>query len=342
MATQVTAVSISGTNPQTTRYQSMKYWTANNDCKLMRDYINGACSQFNFAAPWMLAVGIMENGGTGSNWMQVTYGTARDTFVNDFWAPNNVTGETAPSKSELETIDALNAVLSAYWMSLGSRSGKTNWEALGRLASAYNGWGLASSNSGITAYGWSTLFLAYGKNYTNISSYKYQGAQYSAAGSNLPSNGIVTVYSTTPSPVGATSIDVPEWTMTPSTLNYISGSNPDGKQIVLFANTDADYVSALNIVLHFYRNNIKYGGRITYPIVTRDINLATRIAKNYALACVIAVGNSAYNALVSKNVTAYSTFSAYSTPGFVGNTSTGKSAYVSARTSALAANSAGY
>jgi len=130
--------------------------------------------------------------------------------------------------------------------------------------------------------------------------------------------------------------------MTPSTLNYISGSNPDGKQIVLFANTDADYVSALNIVLHFYRNNIKYGGRITYPIVTRDINLATRIAKNYALACVIAVGNSAYNALVSKNVTAYSTFSAYSTPGFVGNTSTGKSAYVSARTSALAANSAGY
>jgi len=41
--------------------------------------------------------------------------------------------------------------------------------------------------------------LPYGKNYTTISSYKYQGAQYSDKGSGLTGD-MVTVYSTEPNP----------------------------------------------------------------------------------------------------------------------------------------------
>ncbi|MGF0008609.1 hypothetical protein ACQRBP_14975 [Eubacteriales bacterium SGI.150] len=340
MAT-VTAVSISSTNPTTTKYQSMKYWTQDNAHLLMRDYIMGACSQFNIASPVMLGMGIMESGGTGSNWMQVTYSAAPSDFVSNFWDVHNKTGESAPTATELKQIDALNAVLSAYWLTKGSRGGKTNWEALGQLASAYNGWGAASANSGITAYGWSTLFLAYGKNYSSISSYTYQGAQYSDKGTGLSSD-IVTVYSTTPNPTGAKSIDVPTWTMVPKTLSYFSGGNPNGKQIILFAYTDNDYVSALNILLHFKRKSIKYGGVITYPVVTRDLTLATNNAKNSGLSCVIAVGNNAHLALKGAGLTAYDSFSNLKRPGYIGFTSTGKTAYTDALAAAIAANNGGF
>lgn len=129
MAT-VTAVSISRTSPTTTRTQSMKYWTQDNDHLLMRDYILGACSYFNFASPWMLGIGIMENGGPGNNWMQLSYGSVHTTFLSEFWTPYNKTGESSPTLDELEAVDALNAVTSAFWVTKGSRSGKTNWEAL--------------------------------------------------------------------------------------------------------------------------------------------------------------------------------------------------------------------
>lgn len=337
----VTAVSISRTNPTTTKYNSMKYWTQDNAHLLMRDYIMGACSHFNIASPLLLGMGIMENGGTGNNWMQVTYSAAPSDFVTNFWSANNKTGESSPTANELKQIDALNAVFSAYWLLKGSRSGKTNWEALGRLASAYNGWGAASANSGITAYGWSALFLAYGKSYSTISSYAYQGAQFSDKGTGLSSD-TVSVYSTTPNPTGSKSIDVPTWSMVPKTASYFSGGNSAGKQIVLFAYTDSDYVSALNILLYFKRNSIKYGGVTTYPIVTRDLTLATNNAKYSGLSCVIAVGNNAHLALKSAGLIAYSSFSNLKRPGYIGFTSTGKTAYTDARTAAIAANNGGF
>lgn len=339
MAT-VTAVSISTTNPKTTKNNSMKYWTQDKDHLLMRDYIIGACSHFNYASPWMLGMGIMENGGPGNNWMQVTYGNAHTTFLSQFWSLYNKTGESSPTLNELQAIDPLNAVISAFWVTQGKTGGKTNWEALGRLASAYNGWGGAAQNSGITAYGWSTLFLAYGKNYTTISSYKYQGAQYSDTGSGLTGD-TVTVYSTMPNAGGAAQIEVPTWTMTPRTLSTFSGGNQNGKQIILFAYSDIDYVSALNIILHFKRKNITYGGKITYPVATRDLTLAANNARN-AGSCVIAVGNNAHLALKNQGLTAYSSFANLRRPGYIGFTSTNKAAYTDALGAAISANNGGF
>lgn len=340
MAT-VTALRISEPSPKTQKDNSMKYWTQDKDHLLMRDYIIGACSHFNYASPWMLGMGIMENGGPGNNWMQIAYGNAHTTFLSEFWSLYNKTGESAPTLDELKVVDALNAVISAFWVTQGSRGGNTNWEALGQLASAYNGWAGATHNSGITAYGWSTLFLAYGKNYTTISSYKYQGAQYSDKGSGLTSD-LVTVYSTEPKPYKANQqIEVPTWTMTPRTLSTFSGGNTNNRQIILFAYTDIDYVSALNIILHFKRKNITYGGKITYPVATRDLTLAANNARN-AGSCVIAVGNNAHLALKNQGLTAYSSFANLKRPGYIGFTSTNKAAYTDALGAAISANNGGF
>lgn len=339
MAT-VVAVSISGTNPTSTRTQSERYWEKTNDYKLMRDYILGACSYFNFASPWALGVGIMEGGSPGNNMMQVTPTESyRDQFVNTFWAQHNVTPVTEPSLEELCSIDALNAVFAVQFMTQLSRYGKDGWEALGRLASGYNGWGAAVGGSGITAYGWSTLFLAYGKNYTNVSSYKYQGAQYSCAGTGLPSNGIVTVYQTAPNWIGAKNIDVPTWTMTTKTLTSVGGTNSNGKQIVLFAAVSMDYVSALTIDLYFKR----YIKNAICPLVTTDRALVTNIVKsaNKNL-CVIAVGDNSYSALTAAGLAGYDSLANLKYPGFISGRGVGAKAYTAALSLAINAHNAGY
>ena len=98
----------------------------------------------------------------------------------------------------------------------------------------------------------------------------------------------------------------------------------------------------MNILLHFKRKSIKYGGVITYPVVTRDLTLATNNAKNSGLSCVIAVGNNAHLALTGAGLTAYDSFSNLKRPGYIGFTSTGKTAYTDALAAAIAANNGGF
>ena len=342
---KVYAVNISGSTESLkfpTKLNSMSFWTQNNDYTLMRDYIIGACSYFNYPSPWMLGVGIMEEGTPGKNWMQLTVGDLYDSFISDFWNFNNKTEESVPTLAELEVIEALNAVAGTCWMTKQSRYGKSGWEALGMLAGGYNTWKFADPGSGLTAYAWSTLFLAYGSKYTDVTYRTYQGAQYSAKGTGLPSSGLVKVYSSQPDTTYGEMIDVPTWTMVPKTLSYFGGKNPNGKQIILFANGGMDYVSALNIVLYFKRKRIMYDGVITYPLVTSDADFAASNAKGTRNACVIAVGNNSYITLKNKGLTAYSSYPNLKFPGFIGGTATGKTAYTDARTAAVAANNAGF
>lgn len=337
----VTMYAISGTNPTTTKKQSAVYWTQSKDYMLMRDYIIGACSYFDFASPWMLGVGIMESGGSGNNWMQLSSQTIPNDFINNFWSVHNVTGVTEPAFDELKSIDALNAVCAAYWMTRQSRYQKNGWEALALLASGYNGWTALSGTPGSspTAYGWSTLFLAYGANYSTVSSYKYQGAQVSVKGTGIPSNNIVTVYSTMPNPTGPVKKEVPTWTMNTQTLTSISGTNSNGKQIILFASVSMDYVSALTIDLYFKR----YIQNAICPLVTTDRALVTSIVKsaNKNL-CVIAVGDGAHSALAAEGLVGYDSLAHLKYPGYVSGRGVGVKAYSAALSLAINAHNAGY
>lgn len=320
------------------------YWTQGNPHYLMSDYILGACSYFNLGCPWVLAVGEMEDGGSGNNWMQVTYSTAGNDFRNNFWNPNNVT-QLSPSDSELRSIDSLNAAWGAYWLSTRSTFGTTGYRAIGTLASAYNGWcstSLCTPGTDITAYGWSVLFLAYGNGYKNPTTHHFTGTQITIEQYGAPTT--TTVYYSVPcSSAHGACINAPTYGMYLSNLSFPRGRNALGNQIVLFARTPTDYVSGLAVDLYFVRNNINYSGVITQPLVTYDVDYASRIVQSPYIV-VIAVGSSAASALTARGITGYSSFSAWQPGGFIdcGTGRTSAQAWSCARDNAIAANNAGY
>lgn len=322
-----------------------RYWTGSNTTQLMADYILGACSYFNLGGPWVLAIGEIEGGGSGNNWMQVVYPTAGNDFRNNFWTPNNVTS-LSPTDAELKSINSLNAAWGAYWLSTMSTRSTTGYKAIGTLASSYNGWcstSLCTPGTDITAYGWSVLFLAYGNKYKTLpTNHTFNGTQISIEEVGAPTT--TTVYYSEPCTGAAGScINVPSYGMYLSTLTFPRGRTSQSKQILLYANSPTDYVSGLGVDLYFVKNNINYGGTITQPQVTYDLNYAASAAQSQYIV-VIGVGSSAASNLKARGLTAYSSYSAWSYGGFIdcGTGKTSTQAWTAARDNAVAANNAGF
>ena len=278
MAT-VTACSYNGSAPSdklATFYGQGESWA------LMADYLVGAASQFDIRSPIALAIGALEEGGVGTNWMQLEPGTISD-FQSEFWGPNNQTGQNPPSASDIEAIDSLNAAAGIWWYLQKKKycTDVSDWQALLSMSSAYNSI-CGCSCPYATAYGWSSLFLAYGNDYTTVPNINYVGAYYVTG-----PTGTQTKYNNASCGPQNPDLEVPNFSTTRTQRVEPHGRNSNGKQIVLFTSRDdTSFVSALQANI-----NLRNAG-YTQPLVTADRDFAAT-STQYRANCVVAVGASA-------------------------------------------------
>ncbi|MHB1684403.1 MAG: hypothetical protein ACYCYO_16510 [Bacilli bacterium] len=244
--------------------------------KMMADYLVGSSAYFGIQSLLALAIGELENGGPGGNWMQLSTGTGGPiASFQSFWSSHNFTGQPTPSTTQIEDFDAINAAAGVFWLHSKYNCGYSNWQGALSQASGYNG-NCGCSCPYSTAYGYSALFLAYGENY-QVSSYNYQGAQYPTS----PTGTSQTKY-LSPSCGPAAPITVPTITVGAAVRSNPYGRNSNGKQIVLLAKDNADYISALQISM-----NLIPGYQ---PVVTGDAAFAARSTQYSSTVCVIAAG----------------------------------------------------
>jgi hypothetical protein len=267
----------------------------------MADYMVGACSRFNLYSGAGLALGVQEGGGTGNNWLQL--GSSAVSVFQSLWAANNGTGQPTPSASQVDAIDSLNAAAGIYYLSTRGDCGYSNWQGLQARYSAYNGLCSGCSCPYPQAYAWSCLFLAYGNGY-GVSGYTYDGAWYPASPS-----GTQTKYHNSPCGPGAY-INPPTFSVSYGLRTIPLGSNSNGKQIVLLATENVDYVSSLQVNVNLY------GSPYRQAMVTSDADFAARVTQNYSYV-VVCVGGPAVTAINSSasrlglQCVSFSSFSAW-------------------------------
>ncbi len=337
MAT-VTACSYNGSVPSdtiATFYGQGASWA------LMADYLVGAASYFDIRSPIPLAIGVLEDGGVGTNWMRLEPGTISG-FQSEFWEPNNQTGQSTPSASDIEGTDSLNAAV-GVWLYNQKRdycTDVTDWQALLSMSSAYNSI-CGCSCPYDTAYGWSSLFLAYGNDYTSVPNADYVGAYYVTG-----PTGTQTKYNNASCGPANNNVAVPNFSTTRTQRVEPHGRNSNGKQIVLFTSRDStSFVSALQANL-----NLRNAG-YTQPLVSADRNFAAT-STQYRANCVVAVGATAVSdieaacssmGLSCESFSDFASWEASSNYGFINaDGSTAADTYSLTNTAASQATNAGW
>lgn len=302
----------------------------------MADYLVGAAAFQNIRPQIALALGDLESGGPGGNWLQLD-----STAVSDFltyWSQHNNTGLTPPSSSKITSLDSLNAAAGVWWLQQKTNCGYSDWRGLISKCSSYNGICSACSCPYETAYGWSALFLAFGSNYP-VSSYTYQGARYPTGPSQTQNKYL------NPNCGAAHSITVPSFSVSTTVRTTPYGRNANSKQIVLLAGVAGDYISCLQMNI-----NLQASG-VMEPVVTADATFAAQAAQHPRI-CVIAVGAQAVSNIQSAcsslglTCNSYSSFSAWEAGGSTGyinaSGSTGTDSYNLGNSAASSAGSAGW
>ncbi len=305
---------------------------------LMADYLVSAASYFDIRSPIPLAIGVLEDGGVGNNWMQLG-STAISEFQSKIWEPNNQTGQGTPTTADIEAIDSLNAAAAVWWYTQQDACKQTDWQALLSMSSAYNSI-CGCSCPYDTAYGWSSLFLAYGNDYTSVPNIDYVGAYYVTG-----PTGTQTKYNNA-SCGAANSIAVPTFATTRIKRVEPHGRNSNGKQIVLFTSRDStSLVSALQANI-----NLRNAG-YTQPLVNADRDFAAT-STQYRANCVVAVGASAVSdieaacssmGLSCESFSDFASWEASSNYGFINaDGSTAANTYSLTNTAATQATDAGW
>lgn len=244
----------------------------------MADYLVGAASQFDLQSVMALAIGRLEGGGPGNNWLQLGDFAATG-FIENYWSRYNRTGLPAPTVAQVQRVDQVNAAAGIYWYVQGPDCGQTGWQALLSRSSAYNGVCTCTCPYS-TAYGWSSLFFAFGREYSQIHSDAYFGTHYVTA-----PTGTQTAYLNQSCGPGR-DITVPPFATTRTLRDNPWGRNGQGRAIVLLAKTPGDFVSALQVDINQYNHGYMA------PVVTADAEFAVRSTLDLGV-CVIAVGNQA-------------------------------------------------
>ena len=309
----------------------------------MKDFLVAAASQFGIAAPVAQALGVMEEEGPNNNWL--TLGTTAESHFQSWWTTSNVTGVTYstgqkyPSTSDLESINSLNAAGGIYWLKDAYTSPPcisgdyTAWEKLATYASLYNGICGDCDTLGCpdnTAYGVSTVLLAYGAAYTSVSSTGYQGAQYC----DLPNTSTLVPLGGGCGPSGTVTAPSESATLKLRTSPY--GRNANNRQIVICIATDEDYVSGLTVNYKLDKTGD------TQTVVTRDITFAAQSTRDSDIV-VIACGTPAADDLAASGITAASSFSSWTAGQFINcGKATGTESYTCTYNNAIAATAAGY
>jgi hypothetical protein len=297
----------------------------------MADFLVHAASHFGIRAGVALAVGDLENNGAGNNWMGLGSDAVSD--FQTFWDDNNGPGTSAPTADQISAIDSLNAAVGIYYLvDIKSNCDYTNWQGILSKCSAYNGiCGCPCPYS--TAYGWSSLFLAYGENYATISDYAYNDAYYPTA-----PTGSQTSYRGCNEPA---TLEVPDFGITYGLRTTPYGRNSNGRQIVLLGRSAVDYVSCLQIDINLYSTPYDQ------PVTTGDSDFAAGCAQDRTI-CTICVGEDAVTDIMAAcpTCTSYPTFAAWkagSDPGFVNAAGANRTdSYDMGNTAATAASEAGW
>jgi len=292
----------------------------------MADYLVGSASAFNLENQLPMAIAAIEQGADYSpyyNWMQLSVGSAAQSFVN-WYNASNQTGQAALTTTNVEYCDAINAAAGTYWLSQEGDCSRTDWTGAISQASSYNG----TCGCGCpidTAYGWTAMFLAYGNGYA-IPAYTYVDGYYPTGPTGTQTK-YVTVNSSGACG-GPSTIDPPVFTPTYETRSATYGANASGKQIAILTGSTVDYVSGLQVALDMFsqvNTNINTGVWAS-PMVLMGTYYAARMTQNQSSNMVIVLGPSAKtgidNACSALGLTcvAYSSYSAWasgSQPGYV-------------------------
>lgn len=325
-----------------------KYYAQNSEHLLMADYLVGAASYFGLYSPIALGVGDVEDGGPGSNWMQL--GPSAEQLFQTFWSNNNSTGQPTVSSNQIQQLDSINAAAGVYWILHqtidSSCSIPTNWKGAMDHLSAYNGiCETPSTNCSCVggyyteAYAWTVMWLAYGQNYA-VSSYGYSGAQYATSPIGTQPKYLSEAC------IESASLTVPAIDIGTTIRSTPYGSNGNGKQIVLLAKDNQDYISSLQISMNVIPGYL--------PVVTSDAHFAARSTQDPDI-CVIAVGGPSVTAInnscsgLGLTCTSSSNFSAWElnqTSGFYGyidaSGQTASDSYTLANQDAQSAQNAGW
>ncbi len=300
----------------------------------MMDFLVHEGSHFDIGASLALAVGDLENGGPGNNWLQL--GSTAQSDFQAIWAANNGTGHPTPTAAQISAIDSLNAAAGIYFLSLQDSCGYTNWQGILSKFSAYNGICGGCSCPYTTAYAWSALFLAHGDAY-EITDYGYAGAYYASS-----PTGTQPAYRGCGSPA---TLEVPGFGIVGILRGTPIGRNSNGKQIVLLANSTVDAISALQIDVNLYSSPYDQ------PVSTGDHDFAARSTQDKTV-CPIAVGAAAASALEAScsrlglSCTSFATFAGWeasSDHGFINATGANRTDSDNmGNTAAYAASEAGW
>lgn len=247
----------------------------------MADYLVGSASHFNIRSPILLALGELETQGFGNNWMALD-GTAMSKFQT-YWTNNNATGVATPTTTQVAAIDSVNAAGAGFWYTQQNNCNYTDWHGLLSRSSAYNTVCLGCSCPYTTAYGWSSLFLAYGDQYDTVDTMDYVGAFYVTGPTGDQARYLLCG-------TKSKTIPVPTFSTTRITRETPYGRNAANLQIVLLTKDAIDYISALQVNINLYN-----GGNVQ-PMVTDDALFAANSTQDSDI-CVIAVGGPAVTAI---------------------------------------------
>lgn len=300
----------------------------------MADYLVGSASQFNIRSPILLALGELEDGGPGNNWLQLD-STAIANFQT-YWAKYNATGVATPTTAQVTAIDSVNAAGAGRWYTQQNDCGYTNWQGLLSRSSGYNSTcGCACPLT--TAYGWTSLFLGYGDQYDTVDTMDYVGAFYVTGPTDTQHRYLLCGSSA--------DLAVPGFSTTRITRTKPYGRNGSNLQIVLLTKDDTDYISALQVDIN------QYNSGYVQPMVTDDALFAARSTQDFNI-CVIAVGGPAVTAINNacstlgiscESFSDFSTWEASPNYGYVNAAgSDAANSYSKANTAANQASAAGW
>ncbi len=258
------------------------YYAQGAEYQRMADYLVGSASHFNIRSPILLALGELERHGPGNNWLALGTGVggAMATFQT-YWTNNNATGIATPTTAQIAAIDSVNAAGAGLWY-IQPNACASNWKGLRSRSSSYNG-NCKCACPYATAYGWSSLFLAYGDQYDTVDTMDYVGAFYVTGPTGDQARYLLCGSL-------ATTLPVPTFSTTRITRNTPYGRNAANLQIVLLTKDAIDYISALQVNINLYN-----GGNVQ-PLVTDDALFAANSTQDFDV-CVIAIGGPAVTAI---------------------------------------------
>lgn len=308
------------------------YYAKSAEYQRMADYLVGAAACWDIRSPVMLALGELEAHGPGTNWLGLS-GTAIASFQST-WAASNFTGQPTPTSADITDTDVINAAAAAYWYQTKADGGQTDWQGLVSRGSAYNS-NCSRPLPYTTGYGWSSMFLAYGSDYSTVDTMGYVGAFYVTGPTNTVTRYLL---------CGASQeLPVPGPTTREKRITPYGRRN--NQQIVILCADRVDQVSGWQAALNL--------GRVgaVQPLVTSDARFAAWCTQDPNI-CPIALGGPEVSAIQEQcqenglSCTGFASFADWeSSPsfGYVNSSgSTASDSYSLGNTAAQQANTAGW